>query len=160
MKKILLIFALILNSFPTYAKQEQLVDEIRIQVKKFEDECYNKSFPVNNPEKMDHLMSFYNDEMKNADRKYHNCLKEIIIEKIKQDSSVEDAKKMIESLDKIEQGILAFYETMFYQTDTGTIGKDFNDAVLGRRYEDILYDVLKYQYVYGKDSEFTKMLIP
>ena len=159
MKKIFLILGLILAVInPAQAEERQEIDEIQQQVEKYTKACYNKAFPVNNPEKMDYILSFYNEEMKESDQKYHKCIKDIIIEKIKQDSSAEDAVKIIEALNKIEQGILDFYGIMYAQTDTGTVGRDFNDAVLGRRYEAILYDVLRYQEVYGKNSAYSKIL--
>lgn len=159
MKKIFLILWLVFMQInPAQAEEKQEIDEIQQQVEKYTKECYNKSYPVDDPEKMDYILSFYNEGMKESDQKYHKCVKDIIIEKIRQDSSEEDAVKIIEALNKIERGFLDFYGIMYAQTDTGTVGKDFNDAVLGRRYEAILYDVLRYQQVYGKDSEYSKML--
>lgn len=159
MKKIFLILGLIFTIInQVKAEEQQEIDEIQQQVEKYKEECYNKSYPVDDSEKMDYIFSYYNGSVKEYLPKYNNCLKGYIIEKIRQDSLEEDAVKIIEALNKIEQGVLDFYGIMYAQTDTGIYGKAINDNELGRRYEAILYDVLRYQQVYGKDSEYSKML--
>ena len=154
MKKIFLILCLIFAQINlVQAEEQQEIDEIRQQVEKYTKECYNKSYPVDDPEKMDYIFSYYNGSVKEYLPKYNNCLKGYIIEKIRQDSSEEDAVKIIEALNKIEQGVLDFYGIMYAQTDTGIYGKAINDNELGRRYEAILYDVLWYQSIYGEKLE-------
>lgn len=153
MKKIVWILSLmLLMNNAVYANEElQKIDEIKVQVEKYKKECYNKSYPINNSEKMDYIFSYYNDSIKKYLPKYNNCLKNIIIENIRKVSSKEDFVKIVEALDKIEQGVLDFYGILSMQTDTGIVGKAWNDNELGRRYESILYDVLWYQSIYGNN---------
>lgn len=154
MKKIFLILSLMLALInPAQAEEEQKVDEIQQQVEKYKEECYNKVYPINDDEKIDYIFSYYNGSIKEYLPKYNKCLKEIIIDKIKQDSSQDDATEIIKALNKIEQGILDFYGIMYAQTDTGMYGKAVNDNELGRRFEDILHDVLHYQDIYGNKLE-------
>ena len=127
------------------------IDEIKAQIEEYKKVCYNKSYPINNSEKMDYIFSYYNDSIKKYLPKYNNCLKNIIIENIKKISSEKDIVKITEALDKIEQGVLDFYGILSTQTDTGIVGKAWNDNELGRRYEGILYDVLWYQSIYGNN---------
>ena len=55
MKKIVWILSLmLLMNNAVYANEElQKIDEIKVQVEKYKKECYNKSYPINNSEKMD-----------------------------------------------------------------------------------------------------------
>ena len=79
------------------------------------------------------------------------CLKNVIIRKIKEISSADDAKLMIEDLNKIQDSFSGFYWTLCNRKDTGVFGRGINDAVLGRRFEDILEDILYYQSTYNID---------
>ena len=144
---------LILSFNPAHAQEKQEVDEIQQQVEKYKKECENKSYPVNDKDKMDYIFSYYNSSIKEYLPKYNNCLKEIIIEKIKHIASQKDTKNILEALNKIEQGILDFYSTIAMQTDTGIVGKAWNDNELGRYYEQTLYNVLWYQEIYGEKLE-------
>lgn len=62
---------------------------------------------------------------------------------------------MIKALNEIKQGMLEFYGVMYSQEDTGFYGSTVNDMELGRRYEQILNDVLLYQSTYtnGKKED-------
>ena len=55
---------------------------------------------------------------------------------------------MLMALDNIETGTLTFYNILYNQDDTGYMGRAQNDIILGRQYEEILYDVLHYQTLY------------
>ena len=41
--------------------------------------------------------------------------------------------------------MLEFYGVMYNQVNTGFYGQAVNDMELGRRFEEVLYDVLHYQ---------------
>ena len=91
------------------------------------------------------------DEIKKGYKKYNACQKEIIIAKIKEKSTPENAEKMIKALDLMEQSMLEFYGVMYNQVNTGFYGQAVNDMELGRRFEEVLYDVLHYQRYYPTD---------
>lgn len=55
---------------------------------------------------------------------------------------------MIKALDLMEQSMLEFYGVMYNQVNTGFYGQAVNDMELGRRFEEVLYDVLDYQSTY------------
>lgn len=93
-----------------------------------------------------------NDDIKNGDIRYHQCLKKVIIQKIKEITTPDQAAKMINNLDKIQKEFSEFYWTLFNHQDNGIIGKGANDALLGRRFEDILEDIIYYQTTYGSDQ--------
>jgi len=135
-----MIFLLSLNVEAKDAK----VDKAKEQAELLSKECYDKTVePV-----LDSF--FYNDEIKKGYKKYNACQKEIIIAKIKEKSTPENAQKMIKALELMEQGMLEFYGVMYNQVDTGFYGQAVNDMELGRRYEQVLYDVLDYQSIYAK----------
>lgn len=58
---------------------------------------------------------------------------------------------MIKALDLMEQSMLEFYGVMYNQVNTGFHGQAVNDMELGRRFEEVLYDVLHYQRYYPTD---------
>ena len=154
MKKIFLILCFIFAQINlAQAEEQQEIDEIRQQVEKYTKECYNKSYPVDDPEKMDYILSLYNTSIKKYMKEYNKCLKEIIVEKIKQTPSITDTSKIIKILDEIEQSTLKFYNLIATQTDMGIVGAVWDDTELGRRYEAILHDVLWYQSIYGEKLE-------
>ena len=98
---------------------EDWVDEVKLQAEALSKECHAKTVePV-----WDSF--FYNDEIKKGYKKYNACQKEIIIAKIKEKSTPENAEKMIKALDLMEQSMLEFYG--------------------------VLYDVLHYQRYYPTD---------
>lgn len=82
---------------------------------------------------------------KKLDAKYHQCLKSIIVSKINELAAKEDADKMIQSLNKIQDGILSFYWNLYNREDNGVIGRGINDAAMGRYYETLLEDVIHFQ---------------
>ena len=47
--------------------------------------------------------------------------------------------------------MLEFYGVMYNQVNTGFYGQAVNDMELGRRFEEVLYDVLHYQRCYPTD---------
>ena len=145
---------------------EDWVDEVKLQAEALSKECHAKTVePV-----WDSF--FYNDEIKKGYKKYNACQKEIIIgvirvlsnnsslliqdafyssRKIKEKSTPENAEKMIKALDLMEQSMLEFYGVMYNQVNTGFYGQAVNDMELGRRFEEVLYDVLHYQRYYPTD---------
>ena len=94
----------------------------------------------------------YSDEIKELDHNYHQCMRKVIIAKINELATKEDTNKMIQSLDKIEEGILNFYWDLYNREDYGIIGRDMNDASMGRYYETILQDVIHFQRLYRHHS--------
>ena len=90
-------------------------------------------------------INIYNDDLKKLDAKYHQCLKSVIVSKINELAAKEDADKMIQSLNKIQDGILSFYWNLYNREDNGVIGRGINDAAMGRYYETLLEDVIHFQ---------------
>ncbi|MBS5835147.1 MAG: hypothetical protein KIC51_08545 [Acetobacter sp.] len=138
---LLIITTMFVFSSNVEAKKEW-VDEAKLQAEALSKECHAKTVePV-----WDSF--FYNDEIKKGYKKYNACQKEIIIAKIKEKSTPENAEKMIKALDLMEQSMLEFYGVMYNQVNTGFYGQAVNDMELGRRFEEVLYDVLDYQSTY------------
>lgn len=154
MKKYIIVFStiavLIVISFLVLPKQEKK-DSISVQIEQetesYKKECFTKAFP----ERLDNY-SMYNDDIKEGEYRYHQCLKKIIIEKINQLANKSYADKMIQSLDKIQEGVSNFYWDLYNREDNGAIGRGVNDASLGRYYEQILKDIIHYQYVFSHDT--------
>ena len=150
MKKVLLILLSFLYVSKVALAEEiekTKFDSVEKQMDKYKNECFNKyAFPKG----IDNY-SMYNDDIKDGDFRYHQCLKNVIIRKIKEISSADDAKLMIEDLNKIQDSFSGFYWTLYNRKDTGVFGRGINDAVLGRRFEDILEDILYYQSTYNID---------
>ncbi len=154
MKKFIMFFSaiavLIVISFLILSKQEKK-DTISVRIEQetesYKKECFTKAFP----KELDNY-SMYNDDIKKGDYRYHQCLKGIIIEKINQLANKSDAEKMVQSLDKIQEGIRDLYWDLYNREDNGTIGRGVNDASLGRYYEQILKDIIHYQYVFSHDA--------
>ena len=140
---LLIITTMFVFSSNVEAKKEW-VDEAKLQAEALSKECHAKTVePV-----WDSF--FYNDEIKKGYKKYNACQKEIIIAKIKEKSTPENAEKMIKALDLMEQSMLEFYGVMYNQVNTGFYGQAVNDMELGRRYEEVLYHVVDYQRTYPK----------
>ena len=154
MKKFIMFFSaiavLIVISFLILSKQEKK-DTISVRIEQetesYKKECFTKAFP----KELDNY-SMYNDDIKKGDYRYHQCLKGIIIKKINQLANKSDAEKMVQSLDKIQEGIRDLYWDLYNREDNGTIGRGVNDASLGRYYEQILKDIIHYQYVFSHDA--------
>lgn len=154
MKKIITVFSVIISLmvivFLVLAKQEKK-DIISVQIEQetenYKKECFAKAFP----KELDNY-SMYNDDIKEGDYRYHQCLKKIIIKKVNQLANKSDADKMIQSLDKIQEGVSNLYWDLYNREDNGTIGRGVNDASLGRYYEQILKDIIHYQYVFSHDT--------
>lgn len=113
---------------------------IQREVEKYVQDCSKKVYPKNLDE-----INMYNDDFKKLDAEYHQCLKSVIISKINELATKEDADKMIQSLNKIQDGILDFYWTLYNREDNGVIGRGINDAAMGRYYEQILEDIILYE---------------
>lgn len=149
MKKIPFCLALlgicIWSRITTVKAEETEKDNYRQQLssktEKYIQECSQKVYPEN----LDGV-SMYNDDIKELDAKYHQCIKSIIISKINQMATKEDADKMIQSLNKIQESILDFYWDLYNREDNGIIGRGANDAVMGRYYEKILEDIIHFQH--------------
>ena len=148
MKKLTLILALILSLGSEALAHETTKDEVILKIQqeteKYKKKCFEKeAFPkgLNN-------YSMYNDDIKEGNYRYHQCLKKVIIKKINEIATPQYAKEMISDLDKIQDGVLDFYWILYTRKDNGTIGRDVNDATLGRHFEDILEDIIYYQTIY------------
>lgn len=146
MKKLFLLLSLVVINAANVRAEEPLSAEvdtsqkIKLEVEKYKKECFGKAYPKNLDE-----INIYNDDLKKLDAKYHQCLKSVIISKINELAAKEDADKMIQSLDKIQDGILSFYWNLYNREDNGIIGKGINDAAMGRYYETLLEDVIYFQ---------------
>lgn len=148
MKKIVLILGLFLafntNSWAKEAQKDDILAKIQQETEKYKKDCFDKkAFPkgLNN-------YSIYDDSIKEGNTRYHQCLKKVIIQKIQEIATPEYAKKMIADLDKIQEGTLDFYWILYTREDNGTIGRGINDTTLGRRFEDILEDIIYYQMIH------------
>lgn len=104
----------------------------------------------------------YTDEIKELDRNYHQCIRQVIISKINELAAKEDADKMIKSLDKIQEGILDFYWDLYNREDNGTLGREANDAVLGFYYEALLDDIIlfKKNFIWDSNDTVSKLIPP
>ncbi len=145
MKKFVLFLGLMLlfniNVSANEVKKDDVLVKIEQETEKYKKDCYdNEAFPgdFNN-------YSIYNDDIKEGDFRYHQCLKKVIIQKINEMAEADDAQKMIADLDKIQEATSEFYWILFNREDNGTLGRGMNDAVLGRRFENILEDIIYYQ---------------
>ena len=85
--------------------------------------------------------------MKCLDKKYHQCLKEVIIAKINELATKEDAQKMVDALNKFEESVLSLYWDLYNREDYGVMGRGVNDAALGRYYEYLLSDIINFKYI-------------
>ena len=114
------------------------------ELAKYEKECFDKEAY---PKGIDNY-SMYNDDFKEADFRYHQCIKRIIVKKINEMTTGENARRMIAAIDKIQEGILDFYWILYNRQDNGVVGRMQNDAALGRYFESILRAIIHYQAVY------------
>ena len=110
MKKITLIcslIALIVGYLYWFYQKQEVEDKeqmlIEQETEKYKQDCFNQSYPEDLSS-----INMYNDEMKCLDRKYHQCLKGIIIAKINELATKEDAQKMVEALNKFEESVLCY----------------------------------------------------
>ena len=94
----------------------------------------------------------YGDDLKQRDKIYHQCLKDIIITQINEIMTKEDAQKATQNIDEIQNGINNFYWSLYNREDNGSIGRGVNDAALGRYYEQILNDIIHFRYVFNNDT--------
>ena len=131
-------------------KEEITQDKDRELTDFYMDKCFKEVYPEDK-KALSKVLSYTNDNAKQYARKYHQCLKNIIIQEIKQVFSPEGSNKMLVALDNIETGTLTFYNILYNQDDTGYMGRAQNDIILGRQYEEILYDILHYQTLYEND---------
>ena len=147
MKKILLLLSLVVIIAANARTEENVSAEmdasqkVEQEVEKYKKECSEKAYPKNLNE-----INIYNDDLKKRDAKYHQCLKSVIISQINELAAKEDADKMIQSLNKIQDGVLSFYWNLYNREDNGLIGKGINDAAMGRYYETLLEDVIHFQH--------------
>jgi len=146
MKKIFLLLSLVVIITANVRAEENVSAEIdgsqkiKREMEKYVQDCSKKVYPKNLDE-----INMYNDDFKKLDAEYHQCLKSVIISKINELATKEDADKMIQSLNKIQDGILDFYWTLYNREDNGVIGRGINDAAMGRYYEQILEDIILYE---------------
>jgi len=152
MKKIVLIgglFALVVviagGAYWFYKNQEAEDKEqilIEQETEKYKKDCFKQSYPEDLS-----TINMYTDELKYLDSQYHQCMKKVIIAKINELATKEEAEKMINSLNKLEEGVLSLYWDLYNREDYGVIGRGVNDAVLGRYYEYLLSDIINFKYI-------------
>lgn len=147
MKRLFLLLGLFfINIGSGYAKETDVAEHdsaqtVKQEVEKYEKECSKKVYPKNLDE-----INIYNNDLKKLDAKYHQCIKSVIISKINQLATKKDADKMVQSLNKIQDGILSFYWNLYNRDDNGVIGRGINDAAMGRYYEILLEDIIHFQH--------------
>ena len=150
MKKFLFCIICIFYSSNAVADFSDLPDnEYKKQAKVYIDECFQKYYPMDEDFTTIFKPLLHDTKTISGLEKYNNCLKEKIIELLQINPVKENIDELISSLNAIEDGVLDFYGTLYYQIDTGLIGQRVNFNVVGRQYERILYDVLLYQDIYG-----------
>ena len=148
MKKFIFILVFYFMNLPIIHAKEQVaivVDDtqkVKQLAEKYKKECSEQAYPSDYDNQIYALMD---DSLKFANQKYHQCLKKIITDKISDFSSTEDKKAMLQSLDEFQKGVLNFYWTLHNMEDNGFIGRQQNDAILGRYYEQILEDIIQYE---------------
>ena len=151
MKKIALIcglIALIIGGIYWFYQSQEVEDKskgvlyVEQETEKYKQECFKQSYPEDLS-----TINMYTDEMKCLDIKYHQCLKDVIIAKINELATKEDAKKMVNALNKFEESVLSLYWDLYNREDYGIIGRGVNDAALGRYYEYLLSDIINFKYI-------------
>lgn len=148
MKKFIFVLVFYFMSLTSVHAKEQVpeviddVQKVKQTTEKYKKECSELAYPSDYNNQIYALMD---DSLKQANQKYHQCLNKIIIDKISGFASAEDKKTMLQSLDKIQSGVLDFYWTLHNMEDNGFIGRQQNDAILGRYYEQILEDIIQYE---------------
>ena len=151
MRKVALIcglIALIVGCLCWFYQNQEFEDKskgvlyVDRETEKYKQDCFNQSYPEDLSS-----INMYNDEMKCLDKKYHQCLKEVIIAKINELATKEDAQKMIDELNKFEESVLSLYWDLYNREDYGVMGRGVNDATLGRYYEYLLSDIINFKYI-------------
>ena len=120
-------------------KEQILIEQ---ETEKYKQYCFKQAYPEDLSS-----INMYNDEMKCLDKKYHQCLKEVIIAKINELATKEDAQKMIDELNQFEESVLSLYWDLYNREDYGVMGRGVNDATLGRYYEHLLSDIINFEYI-------------
>ena len=120
-------------------KEQILIEQ---ETEKYKQDCFKQAYPEDLSS-----INMYNDEMKCLDKKYHQCLKEVIIAKINELATKEDAQKMIDELNQFEESVLSLYWDLYNREDYGVMGRGVNDATLGRYYEHLLSDIINFEYI-------------
>lgn len=148
MKKIFLFLSLVVIIAANVRAEENVSAEIdasqkiKQEVEKYKKECSQKAYP---DDYMDHVYAFTDDSLKYANQKYYQCIKSIIIEKNEIIFPKKESEKMIQFLNELEKGVLGFYWILHNTEDNGYIGRQQNDAAMGRYYEQILEDIILYE---------------
>lgn len=138
---LLICIALSIIGFQYYNKDDILL-KVKSETAHAKQRCFDQAFPGN-------AFNMYGDDLKVKDSVYHQCLKKEIINHINQIANKDDAEKLTKSLDEIQDGILNFYWELYNRQDYGSIGRGVNDASLGRYYEQILEDIIHFQYIFN-----------
>ena len=111
MKKVALIcalIALIVGCLCWFYQNQEFEDKskgvlyVDRETEKYKQDCFNQSYPEDLSS-----INMYNDEMKCLDKKYHQCLKEVIIAKINELATKEDAQKMVDELNQFQESVLS-----------------------------------------------------
>ena len=130
--------------YQNYAVESQSKGVLYVEreTEKYKQDCFKQAYPEDLSS-----INMYNDEMKCLDKKYHQCLKEVIIAKINELATKEDAQKMIDKLNQFEESVLSLYWDLYNREDYGVMGRGVNDAALGRYYEHLLSDIINFEYI-------------
>lgn len=117
------IFAMLLMS-PSVQSEDQMLNKVKEQVETYQKKCANKTFPQEEMEKDISLFDVNEEEMyknlvqywgntKKAERDYAVCIKEIIIEKIKNEFPQESKVEMLDAIEEIQSGTLKLYWNLY-----------------------------------------------
>ena len=130
--------------YQNYAVESQSKGVLYVEreTEKYKQDCFKQAYPEDLSS-----INMYNDEMKCLDKKYHQCLKEVIIAKINELATKEDAQKMVDELNQFEESVLSLYWDLYNREDYGVMGRGVNDATLGRYYEHLLSDIINFEYI-------------
>jgi len=113
-------------------------------------------FDVNEEEMYKNLVQYWGNTKK-AERDYAVCIKEIIIEKIKNEFPQESKVEMLDAIEEIQSGTLKLYWNLYNSQDNGLIGQVQNDAAMSRVCDKILEDIILYLTVYGSPLKEKKI---
>ena len=131
-----------LLSPPKTEDKSKAVLYVERETERHKQDCFKQSYPEDLS-----TINIYTDELKCMDKKYHQCLKKVIISTINELATKEDAKQMIAALNKFEDGTLSLYWSLYNREDFGVTGREVNDAALGRYYELLLSDIINFKYI-------------
>ena len=122
------------RTYSTKEMKEESTQKIIKETQQYIESCYKNDF------------SSVNINKKNE--QYHQCLKNLIVQKIEEISSGEYTQIMIKDLNQIQKAFLDFYNFFIFNKQQNILEKGANDVLLGRFLESILEDIIYYQHQY------------